>query len=269
LSRFEIQSPSEPSRLAIETRWLLAQMAWFLAENLLRIEPLSAESIENLKKADELLTTHSAVFYMNHVRKADISAVAMVLKYLRRTKNGIIPAGLTHFDVERDKVSGYFYRAVRPLHVSFLPVLQDSDTQKNIYTPDEIAMISNQLRVLSQEAITSPGNIIAYTPEGTRHSDNILRQAKTGIGRNEQYHGPFDTFYLPVTQLYPPYSKRIRTTVGAPFFLPDILDLDALPVGVTLEKAKKRARIITDALMYALAEQLPEENRGYYHTTTE
>lgn len=269
MTRFEIPQPTEPSKLFTETRWLLSQLAWYLSEKILKVEPLSEESLANLQKIDDLLAEKSGIFYMNHVHEADVAAVAMALKHLRNARNLLGPAGLKHFDVERDKRAAYFYRMMRHLHVTFLPVLQHNDKERSIYTPDEIALISNQLRVLSQEALSSPGNIVGYTPEGTRNSDNVLTRARNGIGRNEQYHKPDETFYVPVALLYPPHTQKIEMSVGSPFFLPEILDLEALPEGTSLENAKQRADSITDALMRTLAALLPEENRGYYRTTNE
>lgn len=269
MSRFEIPQPTEPSKFFTESRWFFSQLAWFISEKILNIDEISEESIKNLQRADTLLASKSGIFYMNHVQEADVATIALALKHLRNAKNLMGPAGLKHFDVDRDKKAAYFYKVLRHLHVTFLPVLQHNDKEKNKYSPDEIALISNQLRVLSEEALSSPGNILGYTPEGTRNANNVLTKARNGLGRNEQYHAPDETFYMPVTLLYPPHTKKTQIHFGAPFFLPEILDLDALSQATTIETAKERADAITEALMYRLATLLPQENQGYYRITSE
>lgn len=267
-TKLEIPQPSEPSKLFTESRWLFAQLAWFITEKALKIETLSDESVANLKRTNELLKDHSAVVYMNHVKKEDVLVIPLLVTYLRNAKNLMGPAGLKHFDYDRDKEAARFYAFLRHLHILTLPVLQKSDTEKERYSPEEIALISNQLRVLSEEAMGTAGNVYGITPEETRNRSNNLQVARTGIGRMEQYHEPTDTIYVPMALLYPPLTKKTIVNIGEPKFLPEILDLNKLPGRETLEESKKRAKMITTAHMYRLAALLPPENQGYYSLTT-
>lgn len=268
MPRFEIKQPTEPTERFVKVRWYLSQVAWFLTEKLLSVEELTEESLANIQKANELLKDHSAVFYMNHVKYEDVMAVGLALKHLTNSKNLLGPAGLKHFDKDRDRVSAEFYRFMRHLHVVFLPILQRSDRESNRYTPEEIALISNQLRVLSEQALANPGNVLGITPEGTRHEDNILRPAFPGIGYYEQYHSPTETFYLPFALQYPPHADKRTIHIGQPQFLPEILDLNQLPGGETPEKQKERANMLTKAHMLRLAQLLPPHLRGAYNQKT-
>lgn len=268
MARFEIKPPKEPSERFTTMRWYLAQVAWFITEKSLRVAELSESSLENIRTANELLENHSAVFYMNHVKYEDVMAIGLALKHLTNAKNLYGPAGLKHFDKDRDRLSAEFYRYMRHLHIVFLPVLQKNDREGGRYTADEIALISNQLRVLSEEALSTPGNVLGITPEGTRYEDNILRNAYPGIGFYEQYHQPSETFYLPFALQYPPHTKNRTIHIGKPQFLPEILDLTALPEGDDLETQKKRAKQLTQAHMVRLAQLLPPHLRGAYKQET-
>ena len=174
------------------------------------------------------------------------------------------PAGLKHFDKDRDRYAALAFKLIQYLHIYALPVFQHNDEMRKLYSEEELAFMSNQLRELSQQFIGNPHVLYGITPEGTRIPEGNLALARTGLGRLDQFHNPDEAFYLPAGLIYPPHAKNNTIEVGKPVLLPEIIDFSKLPTPDTIKNSKARAKIITTELMYYLAQLLPKTSRGYY-----
>ncbi len=261
----EAITPTEPSSTFLALRFYLAQLTWLLTEKAFNVEKIDTASKENIAEANELLDTHSLVVYANHRAKKDaLLAISLVLKYLPNAHNYIGPAGLKHFDISRDKASAIAFKLVRFLHVYALPVFQHNDKEKARYSSEELAFITTQLTLLSQQLLGQPHMVYGITPEGTRNKDGVLTQARTGIGRLEQYHTPEETYYMPIGLIYPPHAQKNTIVVGKPILLPEVVDFSRLPNPELEANSRQRARTITDNLMHYLAKQLPVPMQGFY-----
>ena len=104
------------------------------------------------------------------------------------------------------------------------------------------------------------GKILAFSPEGTRTEDGKMIRAKAGIGiLATQSDCPIVPLAYYGHEKFKENIKRLKRTpmkikVGEPFQI----DLGGRP------KNKETMQAVADAIMFEIAQLLPEEYRGYY-----
>lgn len=263
--------PKEPSERFLRIREKVANFAWSIMERKYPNGFLDQESQTNLAEANEFLKTGSLVLYPNHQRIIDTPiAISLALKNLSEAKNFLGPAGMKHFDINRDPVMAVLLRALKLLHVYAVPVVQHNEANANQYQASDKAMMAAVLRELAEEMLGTPGNVYGIAPEGTRHESGKLAEGRFGLGRLRHLHQPDKVGYLPIAIIYPEKdaagneTRSFQIKVGRMVFWDDLVDSSQLPEGDDSNTAKFRDKIVTDALMQQLAQLLPPEMRGYY-----
>lgn len=263
--------PKEPSERFLKFREMIAEFAWAMMERKYSDGFLDQESRDNLAEANEFLKTGSLVLYPNHQRIIDTPiAISLALKNLSEAKNFLGPAGMKHFDINRDPVMAVLLRALKLLHVYAVPVVQHNEANANQYQASDRVMMAAVLRKLAEEMLGTPGNVYGIAPEGTRHESGKLAEGRFGFGRLRHLHQPDKVGYLPVAIIYPEKdaagneTRPFQIKIGKMVFWDDLVDASQLPEGNDPETAKLGDEIVTDALMRQLAQLLPPEMRGYY-----
>lgn len=268
LERFR---PKEPSERFLRVREKIANFAWSVMERKYQHDFLDQESRANLVETNEFLKTGSVVVYVNHQKIVDTPiAISLALKNLSEAKNFLGPAGMKHFDINRDPMMAVLLRALKLLHVYAVPVVQHNEANANQYQASDKAMMAAVLRELAEEMLGTPGNVYGIAPEGTRNKSGQLLEGRFGLGRLRHLHQPDKVGYLPIAVIYPEKdaagneTRPFQIKVGKMVFWNDLVDSSQLPKGDDSDTAKFRDKIVTDALMQQLAQLLPLEMRGYY-----
>ncbi len=224
----------------------------------------SEESRQNILSANELLKENSVVFYISHTSMTDAElAVPMVFNFLTNAKRIIGPAAMKHYDPARDFKSAMLLRALKPLGIQILPIVQPEDkdsTNANIYSDKRSQRMSANLRIITENVMKLPGSVYGIAPEGTRSDNGALLPAKKGIGYLEAYDQADKLRYLPVAIVYGKFSNHPKIEVGKPLSLGEMnLEKSSLP-----KDPKERAQYLADVHMQRLADMLPPEMRGVY-----
>jgi len=268
LKRFR---PKEPSEMFLKFREVIAKFAWAMMERKYQHDFLDQESRDHLAEANEFLKTGSVVLYANHQKFSDaLAAISLALKNLPEVKNLLGPAGMKHFDVNRDPVPAILLRALKLLHIYAVPVVQHNETEPDRYKANDKAMMVAVLRKLAEEIFDTPGNVYGIAPEGTRQESGKLAKGRFGFGRLRHLHQPDKVGYLPIAIIYPEKddvgseTRPFQIKIGKMVFWDDLVNVSQLPEGNDPETAKLGDEIVTDALMRQLAQLLPPEMRGYY-----
>jgi cytidylate kinase len=129
--------------------------------------------------------------------------------------------------------------------------------------------------------ILETGNVLAVFPEGTRSPDGRLQAAKEGVavlaarsGATVIPIGVADTDRLwPKGQLLPRFTRSVTLTVGAPLQMTEPPAPgqaasegapEGAPDGVSTRPGRRAKAASTERIMRAIAQLLPERQRGVY-----
>lgn len=224
----------------------------------------SEESRQNLVDANQALSEHSLVIYVNHTSMVeDVGLpVTMVLSFLTNTKRIIGPVAMKHYDPARDPVNAVLLRMLKTIGIEIYPIVQSEDIDGNAaaYGVEKTQQLSTDVRNAMADAVTNPGTVFGITPEGTRSRDGRLIRAKKGIGYLANYDPEHTLYYLPVAIVLEKFSDHPSIRVGRPLRLDEMnLDLHTLP-----DDPRDRAQYLADVHMQRLADLLPREMRGEY-----
>ncbi len=223
-------------------------------------EPLSAESLQNLAEANQLLAKEALIIYVNHTSTSDAAvAITLALSHLTNARHFMAPAGMKHYDLTRDPMNAILLRSLRLLNIQVMPVVQHNDLEN--YPPKKKERMIQQLKKKAQRFLNKPRSIYGITPEGTRNKKTgELLEGRPGLGKLEK-HAPQTIKYLPIAIIYEKYSDKPQIVVGKPETLGSVTN----NLEVTLpEEENARAKKITDILMYKLSLLMPQNLRGQY-----
>ena len=243
------------THFAHELRHIAAAKMWNRLLQQLGLE-FSEESQRNLIHANNLLKDNSLVVYINHTSMKDAElAISMVFSFLTNAKRIIGPAGMKHYDINRDPKNAMLFRLLKSLGITILPIAQQDDDRDYGYVEEQMR---TKLRDTTKSTMELPGSVDGIAPEGTRSRDGKLLQAKRGIGFLDGYNPGL--FYLPVAIAYREFSGQPSIFVGKPLCLKDMIAEETeLP-----NEPKEKAQFLADLHMQRLAGMLPEHMRGFY-----
>ena len=245
----------------------VAEDVWNYSLNKWGLE-FSDESRENLVRANELLKTNSLVFYINHTSTFPdvVLPTSMVMAYMPNAKRRLAPVAERHYSWRRDPLNAMALRLIGSVGgIDLFPVVQSEklDEKAAKYSPFEKQVKTDRVVEVMKNIVVNPGAVFGIAPEATRTNGQLIK-GERGLGMFSRYdrEGKLRYSHLAIA-MGQFHNEQPRVVFGEPLALHEIFERINVKFD-SIKDPRERIQQITDVHMMRLAQDLPEEMKGYY-----